>query len=298
MALLDLAPYLDFAAGLAYRAGRLTLGYYQTDLRPDFKADDTPVTAADRAAEQFIRAEIESHYPGHAILGEEFGASIPGSGPIRGSLTGSSESVPVRESAAGSSASVPIRDTVKETVSSFCWIIDPIDGTKSFMRGVPLYAVLIGLEVEGVVRVGAAYYPALDEMLSAADGLGCWWNGRRARVSETADLERAFVCYTNVRNMAKHGREAAWKRIVEAAYACRGWSDAYGYLLVASGRSEAMLDPVMKTWDCGPFPPIFREAGGYFGDWRGNPGHTHGEALACNAALLPEILRTIGAGED
>jgi histidinol-phosphatase len=261
---MDLSPYLEFAARLAHRAGRITLGYYQTDLRPDFKPDDTPVTAADRAAEQFIRGEIEAHYPDHAIVGEEFG-----------------ESVPVRESAT-------------ESVSSFRWIIDPIDGTKSFMRGVPLYAVLIGLEIEGQVRVGAAYYPALDEMLSAADGLGCWWNGRRAHVSETAAIERAFVCYTNVRNMAKYGRSGAWERLVQAAYATRGWSDAYGYLAVATGRAEIMLDPVMSLWDCGPFPPIFREAGGYFGDWQGNPGHTYGEALACNAALLPDLLRLIG----
>jgi myo-inositol-1(or 4)-monophosphatase len=153
---------------------------------------------------------------------------------------------------------------------------------------------LIGLEIEGEVRVGAAYYPALDEMLSAADGLGCWWNGRRARVSDVTALDRAYVCYTNERNMAKYGRSGAWKRINQATYACRGWSDAYGYLTVATGRAEVMLDPVMSIWDCGPFPPIFREAGGYFGDWQGNPGHTYGEALACSAALLPGLLEVIG----
>ena len=291
---MDLSPYLEFATRLAHRAGRITLGYYQTGLRPDFKADDTPVTAADRAAEQFIRGEIESHYPEHAIVGEEFGESGPRSARIRESAAGSSESAPFSDSAKGPSGSVPIRDSAKESVSSFRWIIDPIDGTKSFMRGVPLYAVLIGLEIEGQVRLGAAYYPALDEMLSAADGLGCWWNGRRARVSALTDLGQAFVCYTNVRNMAKYGRADAWERILQAAFACRGWSDAYGYLLVATGRCEVMLDPVMSLWDCGPFPPIFREAGGYFGDWQGNPGHTYGEGLACNAALLPEILQLIG----
>lgn len=262
---MDLNQYLDFVTDLAYRAGRITLGYYQTGLRPDFKADDTPVTAADRATEQFIRGEIEARYPDHAIVGEEFG-----------------------ESASRSAAN---------SVDDFRWVIDPIDGTKSFMRGVPLYAVLIGLEIEGLVRVGAAYYPALDEMLCAADGLGCWWNGRRARVSPEGKLDRAFICYTNTRNMACHGRARAWGRIDQAAFACRGWSDAYGYLAVATGRAEAMLDPVMSLWDCGPFPPIFREAGGYFGDWQGSSGHTFGEALACNAALLPELLRVI-AGDD
>ncbi len=324
----DWQPYLDFAVQTAYRAGRLTLGYYQTGLRPDFKADDTPVTAADRAAEEFIRAEIERRFPGHAILGEEFGfSSIPDSlnksvlirdsvtesvdqsvpirdsvtesvdqsVPIRDSVTESvDQSVPIRESGPESvDQSAPIRDFVTESVDRWRWLIDPIDGTKSFVRGVPLYGVLIGLEVEGVVRVGAAYFPALDEMLCAADGLGCWWNGRRARVSEVARMEEAYVCYTNLRNMPKYGRQAAFERLNARAFAMRGWSDAYGYLLVATGRAEVMLDPVMNVWDCGPFPPIFREAGGYFGSWSGEEGHTYGEAIACNGALKDEILRLV-----
>lgn len=252
---MHLRSYLDFAADLAYRAGKITLGYFNAGVRPDYKADDTPVTAADRAAETFIRHELEKHFPTHAILGEEFGE------------TGGQ--------------------------SQARWIIDPIDGTKSFMRGVPLYAVLIGLELDGVVRVGAAYYPGTDEMLCAADGEGAWWNGRRAHVSEESSLERAWVCFTNVRNMGRHGRAEAWERINARAYAARGWSDAYGYLTVATGRSEVMLDPIMADWDCGPFPVIFREAGGYFGSWDGREGHLFKEALACNAALLPEILRVI-----
>ncbi len=130
-------------------------------------------------------------------------------------------------------------------------------------------------------------------MLCAATGLGAWWNGRRAHVSEIDNFDRAFVCYTNVRNMAKHGRSAAWERLNAAAYASRGWSDAYGYLCVATGRAEAMLDPVMAIWDCGPFPVIFKEAGGYFGSWDGREGHTFNEALACNAALKNQILELI-----
>jgi myo-inositol-1(or 4)-monophosphatase len=153
--------------------------------------------------------------------------------------------------------------------------------------------VLIGLEIEGVIRVGAAYFPGTDEMLCAADGLGAWWNGRRARVSDVGSMSRAYVCFTNVREMAKQGRQAAWERINAAAYASRGWSDAYGYLCVATGRAEAMLDPVMNIWDCGPFPVIFREAGGYFGSWDGREGHTFNESLACNAAIKDNLLRMI-----
>lgn len=251
---MDLAPYLTFAADLAYRAGRLTLGYFNVGVHPDFKEDDTPVTAADRAAEEFIRAEIGRAYPGHALVGEEFGGD--------------------------------------DVNSTFRWIIDPVDGTKSFMRGVPLYGVLIGLEIEGTVRVGAAYYPGTDEMLSAADGLGAWWNGRRARVSEVG-LDRGVLCFTTYRNFETYARMGAWARLNEAAYMLRGWSDAYGYLLVATGRAEAMLDPVMAVWDAGPFPVIFKEAGGYFGSWDGREGHTHGEGLACNAIVKDAILSLV-----
>jgi histidinol-phosphatase len=263
---MNLSPLLTFATDLAYRAGRITLGYFNTGIRPDYKPDDSPVTAADRAAEEFIRVEIEKHYPAHAILGEEFGASI---------RVSDSQKPSAPESA------------------SHRWIIDPIDGTKSFLRGVPLYGVLIGLEIDGDIKVGAAYFPGTDEMLCAAEGLGAWWNGRRAQVSDVASLDRAFVCYTNVRNMSKYGRGPAWERINAAAYASRGWSDAYGYLCAATGRAEAMLDPIMNIWDCGPFPVIFKEAGGYFGSWDGREGHTHDEALACNAVIKDEILRLI-----
>ena len=254
--IVNLKPYLDFTTDIAYRAGRITLGYFNAGVRPDYKADDTPVTVADRAAETFIRGEIEKAYPAHAIVGEEFGESA-GQG------------------------------------NGFRWFIDPIDGTKSFIRGVPLYAVLIGLEIEGIIRVGAAYFPGTDEMLCAAEGEGAWWNGRRAHVSSESSMARAWVCYTNARSMEKYGRAEAWERINAAAYVSRGWSDAYGYLAVATGRAEVMLDPIMNVWDCGPFPVIFKEAGGYFGSWDGRAGHLHTEALACNSVLLPEMLRLI-----
>src|SRR5262245_46290495 len=144
----SLRPYLDFAIETAYLAGRLTLGYYQTGIQPDFKPDDSPVTVADKKAEELVRARIEKTFPRHEILGEEFGQ----------------------------------RDGFQ--YATHRWVVDPIDGTKSFTRGIPLYAVLLGLEIEGKVEVGVAYFPALDEMVAAATGEGCWWNGRRAHVSD------------------------------------------------------------------------------------------------------------------
>jgi histidinol-phosphatase len=252
----SLHQYMSFAAETAYLAGRLTLGYFGTGVLPDFKADDTPVTVADRLAEQLIRGRIERAYPDHAIVGEEFG---------------------VTESAG----------------ASHRWFIDPIDGTKSFMRGVPLYGVLLGLEIDGRVEVGAAYYPGTDELLAAATGEGCWWNGRRARVSPATDLSRAYVSTTDLGGFTAHGRTAEWERIARRAYCRVGWSDAYGYLLVATGRIEIMLDPAMHPWDAGPFPPIFREAGGFFGDWRGNETIYGDEGLATTQSLLPEVLALV-----
>lgn len=251
-----LSTYLDFITDTAFLAGRLTLGYFQAGVQPDFKADDSPVTVADRLAEELIRKRIEERFPGHAIVGEEYG----------------------------------LKDTAG---ADHRWIIDPIDGTKAFIRGVPLYGVLIGLEIEGQVEAGAAYFPALDEMIAAATGLGCWWNGRRARVSEVAQMDRAVVTCTEASSFARHGRGESWERITRAAYFQAGWSDAYGYGLVATGRAELMMDAVMNVWDCGPFPPILREAGGYFGDWKGNATIYAGEAMAVNGRLLAEVLSLI-----
>lgn len=253
----DLAACLAFATETAFQAGRLTLGYYQRQLQVDRKADQSPVTIADREAEALIRQRLERFFPGHGIVGEEFGEMRPG--------------------------------------ATHRWFIDPIDGTKAFARGVPLYAVLIGLEIGGRIEVGAVYLPALDEMLSAATGLGAWWNGRAARVSEVRELSEATVCYTDIGNFARHNRAEAFTQLAERAYDRRGWSDAYGYVLVATGRAEVMLDPVMNPWDCAPFPVILREAGGYFGDWQGRESIQAGEALASNGALKEQVVAALAS---
>jgi histidinol-phosphatase len=254
---MNLRPYLEFGAQTAYEAGRLTLGYFGTQAaRPEFKADDTPVTVADREAERLIRERIGARYPKHAILGEEYGEA-EGSDP------------------------------------DHRWIVDPIDGTKSFVLGVPLYGVLIGLEIEGVCEVGAAYFPAIDEMVCAATGEGCFRNGRRANVSTTRSLAQGVASYTDAVSFEEHGRWDAWLRVISAVGDSRGWSDSYGHALVATGRVELMLDPIMDPWDCGPFPPILREAGGYFGDWSGNETVYANEALSTTTHLLPEVLSLI-----
>lgn len=254
----ELSSYLDFAVATAFEAGQRTLGHFQTAVHAEYKSDDSPVTVADREAEELIRTRIQDTYPDHDVLGEEFGAT--GSG------------------------------------AAYRWLIDPIDGTKSFVRGVPLYGVLIGLEREGEIVAGVSYFPGVGDMVYAADGLGCKWNGRPCQVRDTTDIGRSIVSFTDAANFRAHGRAEAWERISAASWYRVGWSDAYGHMLVATGRLELMLDPVMNAWDCGPFPVLLREAGGYFGDWSGNETVYGGEALSTTRSLLPDVLELIEGG--
>jgi len=199
-----LDQYRAFAEETAREAGRLTLRYFLSgEAHPEFKGDDTPVTIADREAEQLIRDRIAFAWTSHQVVGEEFGES-------EGAST-----------------------------ASHRWIIDPIDGTKSFVHGVPLYGILIALEIEGTVEVGCAYFPALDEIISAATGQGVLWNASPCRVSEVDQLDRAVCAHIDTAYFAKNGKGEAWQRLQNAVYYNAGWCDAYGYLLVATGRGPA-----------------------------------------------------------
>jgi histidinol-phosphatase len=251
----ELRTLLDFAVETAFQAGQLTLAYFQTGTQASFKTDDSPVTIADKKAEELIRGRIEKYYPLHSIVGEEYGETHQG--------------------------------------SSYRWFIDPIDGTKSFMRGVPLYAVLIGLEIDGKIEVGVTYFPGLGDMVYAASNEGCYWNGRRAYVSETKTLDRAYFAHTDIGAFTRYGRGEALERILKSTYHRVGWSDAYGHMLVATGRVDIMIDPVMNPWDCGPFPVLLREAGGYFGDLSGKETIYGNEALSTTKTLLPSVLELI-----
>lgn len=250
-----LAEYLEFARDVASEAGRLTLEHFQSGLLVETKADGTPVTVADRAAEEHIRERLAAECPGHGILGEEFGDD-EGDGRHR-------------------------------------WIVDPIDGTLAFSRGVPLYATLLALEIEGRVEVGVAEFPALGESVWAARGRGCHWNGRRCRASRVSTLQEAIVAYTEPESFELHGKAEAWARVQKSTRYRVGWRDAYGHALVATGRIEAMLDPIMSPWDCGPFAVILPESGGYFGDWSGNQTIYGSEALSVSAALRDRLLAVV-----
>jgi histidinol-phosphatase len=251
----ELRDILGFAVDVAWRAGRLTLAHYQTGLVADLKADESPVTVADRGAERLARQLIERRFPDDAIVGEEDG-----------------------EVRAGASRR---------------WIIDPIDGTRTFIRGVPLYGVLVAVEAEDDAVIGVMHFPALDETVCAGRGLGCWWNGRRAVVSDVTSLDRALVLTTDAENIARHQDPSGWDRLRRAAGCTRTWGDCYGYALVATGRAEAMLDPVVSIWDTAALAPIIEEAGGVLTSWAGESGWQHGSAVATNAVLAQEIRRML-----
>jgi len=242
---------LDVAMDAAYLAGKLTLAYFNTGVRPDFKSDATPVTIADREAEKLLRARILSAFPEHAVLGEEEGA------------TGAED-------------------------AEYRWIVDPIDGTKAFVAGVPLYGVLVGVEVRGEPSVGVIYLPGVGDMVAAASGLGCTWNGRPCRVSEVAHLSDSLLLTSSI--VRCQARSDAFDRLMERTRLQRTWGDAFGYALVATGRAEVMIDPAISPWDCAPMLPILREAGGRFSDWKGNDTIHGPDSVATNGVLYEQVL--------
>jgi len=251
----DLHRILDFAVSAAQAAGEVTLQHFGTALVPETKADNTPVTIADRASEALLRERIAREFPDHGILGEE-GGEKAGQCPAR-------------------------------------WILDPIDGTMSFISGVPLYSVLVGFEWAGEVLAGVIHLPALRETVSAARGLGCWWNGRPACVSGVKELSQARLSLTTAKLVYRTPHAAAYERLRDACYVDRGWPDAYAYALLATGRVEVVLDPVMAIWDTAALVPVVTEAGGTLTDWSGRADHTIPEAVATNGHLQEAVLRTI-----
>jgi histidinol-phosphatase len=256
-----LRELLEFAVDAAWRAGKITLEYFQTPVVPDLKADSSPVTAADRRAEDLLRELIAARFPDHAVLGEEYGETGPESARYR-------------------------------------WVLDPIDGTLSFVRGVPLYGCMVALEEDGVPVVGVVNFPALGEVVYAGRGEGCYWNGRRARVSAIDRLEDALVLATDASAMPPYGRGPAFARLSAASKMQRTWGDCYGHALVATGRAEVMLDPIMNIWDCAALVPILEEAGGTFTDWSGTATHLAPEALSTNGALLERVLALVSDAPD
>src|SRR5712671_4139404 len=251
----ELRHLLDFAVRLAREAGDITSRHFKGSFVTERKADRSFVTIADREAERSLRANIERTYPQDGILGEE--------------------------------------EAEKIGTSRRRWILDPVDGTYSFVHGVPLYAVLIGLEIDEEPVLGAVNLPAFNELVYAARGLGCFWNGEPARVSETKSLSEALLLATDFGTAEQHGFGPAAEALQRQVSARRTWGDAYGHVLVATGRADIMLDPVMNVWDCAALSPIVEEAGGTFTDWQGVRTIHGGNAISTNGLLFEDVMETI-----
>ena len=247
----NLAELTEFAVDLAWNAGRISLRYFQTGLDADTKEDGTPVTRADRETEAYLREAIRARFPEDSLFGEEYGED--------------------------------------EGRSERTWVLDPIDGTRSFVYGVPLYGLLIGILVDRKPQVGVVHLPALGETLAARKGGGCFWNGRRVHVSKTSDLSQALLTTSE---MPAPGSPAdrCLASLEGQVGLRRTWGDCYGYALVARGGAEIMVDPEASPWDLAAIQPIVTEAGGRFTDLEGHETIWSGNGVATNGLIHEQVL--------
>ncbi|HEX6312986.1 MAG TPA: histidinol-phosphatase [Acidimicrobiia bacterium] len=248
-------PDLALALELADAADELTMDRFRThDLVVEEKPDLTPVTEADRDAEQMLRERLLQARAGDGIVGEEYGET--GGGPRR-------------------------------------WILDPVDGTKSYARGVPIWATLIALEVDGSMRVGVASAPALGRRWWAARGEGAFANGEPIRVSGVGALEDALLCYTSGPAFDQYGLGDQFRSLAARCWAARGFADFWGHVLVAEGSADVAVEPVMNLWDNAPLQVIVEEAGGRFTDLDGVARSDGGNALSTNGRLHDQALAAL-----
>ena len=251
---------LQAVTELATLAGNEANRFFRTGVDVEFKGDGSPVTAADRAAETVAREWIRTRFPLDGILGEEFGLE--------------------REDA-------PRR-----------WVLDPIDGTKSFIHGVPLWGTLVAVVEGETVLAGAVYTPPTHELVAAAVGEGAWFNGTRTRVSATTSLEEATVLITDERFPGRPRRRARWEALANRARIVRTWGDCYGYLLLATGRADVMVDDLMNPWDAAAVQVVIEEAGGRFSDFRGRATAFGGDSIATNGSLDVLVRDILCPGGD
>lgn len=254
----SLGTLLQAAADVAEYAASVAMRWYHTNVQVETKGDGSPVTIADREAERSARVWLEERFPQDGLLGEEFD---------------------------------DVRPDAKRR-----WILDPIDGTKAFVRGVPLWGTLVACCEGDTVLAGAACYPVVNELVAAAPGEGCWWNGTRAAVSTVGTLSQATALITDDRFLERPHRREPWNALASQVAVARTWGDCYGYLLVATGRAEIMVDDIVNPWDAAAIYPLITEAGGRFSDWRGRDTAFGGDIIATNAVLANAARRPLLEG--
>ena len=249
---------LEVALDAARRAGEAALAWFQHDPCVTIKADRSPVSEADHAADRVIIEALRAAFPDDAILTEESGETAGPSGRR--------------------------------------WIVDPIDGTRPFLRGLPHWSNLIALEAEGRIVVGVMHLPALGELYGAGRGLGTWKDGVRLNVrTAAASPAEAFITLGQLDNAVRGLGPAAFERLVDTVALARGYGDAWGPALVLSGVVDAWFEHDVAPWDIAPFPVLFEEAGATFTDWKGAAGWPTRTGMAAHPALHAKLLELIRA---
>jgi myo-inositol-1(or 4)-monophosphatase len=249
---------LQFALEIASKASDLILTHYQVNgLLVESKSDESPVTIADRGAEQLMRELLAARFPQDGILGEEF------------------DDVPSQ--------------------NQYRWILDPIDGTKAFIHGVPLFGTLIGIEHQGRMVAGVCRFPALNEVVYASEGEGCWWQigtqtPQRTTVTNVSSLSQARMMFTEPNHWRSTGRFDTIVRLMDQIRIARGWGDCFGHVMVATGRAEISVDPLMSPWDIAALIPILREAGGCCTDWQGRETISGGDGVSVIPSLKAQVI--------
>lgn len=254
---MDLAPYRAFLTELAEKSGDFIRPLFANpSLAVEFKSDESPVTAADKGAEKLLRSLIAKKFPTHGVIGEEFGNDRPD--------------------------------------AEFVWVLDPIDGTKSFITGVPLFGTLIALLHDGQPVLGAIHQPILNQLM-IGDNLATTLNGRAVRVRPTTRIEEATFLTSDPINPAKYQNDAAYAALEKRVRLSRTWGDCYGYLLLAAGFADIMCDPIMNPWDIQALIPVVRGAGGVITDWQGGDPVKAESIVAANPALHPHVIAALNA---
>lgn len=246
---------MDAARNVAKKGGEQTLEYFRKSIKIEHKEDESPVTIADRMAEEVMRTEIADHFPEHGILGEELGHTNPD--------------------------------------HRVQWILDPIDGTISYIHGVPLYTTLVGITIDNKPAVGVIYAPALDEMCDGAVGHGSYFNGEACSARNTNKFEEATLLTTDLTHIQQYGYEPQFYELHSRCRYYRTWGDAYGHMMVATGRADIMLDPVLNIWDAAALLPVVSESGAVFTGLNGEHRIDAGNAVSATAALHPQVISLI-----
>ena len=246
--------FMDFSKQLAHASGAIINRYFRSDIAVERKADESPVTIADREAEQVMREMIMARYPAHGIIGEEYGNHNEG--------------------------------------ADFQWVLDPIDGTKSFVSGTFLFGTLIGLLHEGKPVIGVIHHPVTSHLL-IGDGRGAWLNDKPARVRDTDQLSEAALLYTDFMHVGQYRDGAAFQQLMGMTRFNRSWGDCHGYFLLATGYADIMLDPIMHLWDIVALVPIVKGAGGVITAWDGGDPLSNNGMIAATPALHGQVLRAL-----